>query len=132
MATAYFVAQEGLVDQVGVAHAALGGVEDPHLRLVVDQLEQVAVAGDDVDRAPPAGRCGQGADHVVGLVAVDAHAGDPERRERVPDQRHLRGEGVRALLHRVAAARSSRWVLYVGIASTRKAGRQSLSQQATR
>ena len=31
---------------------AAGDVEDPDVGLVVDELEQVAVAGDDVDRLP--------------------------------------------------------------------------------
>ena len=43
----------GLVDQLDVGDAA-GGVEHPDAAVVVDELEQVAVAGDDVDR--PRGR----------------------------------------------------------------------------
>ena len=84
-----------LVDDVGAADAA-GGVEDPHRAGVVDQLEQVAVAGHDVDRTRVAHR--EGADHVVGLVAVDPEARDAERLEHVLDDGDLRGQRVRDLL----------------------------------
>ena len=40
-------------DPLVLADAA-GDVEHPHLGVVVDELEEVAVAGDDVDRACPA------------------------------------------------------------------------------
>ena len=47
--TPYFSRTTSLVDPLVLADAA-GDVEHPHLALVVDELEQVAVAGDDVDR----------------------------------------------------------------------------------
>ena len=92
---AVLLRQERLVDEVGGAHAAAGGVDDAHVVRVVDELEEVAVAGDDVDRHPAAERGGQRADDVVGLVAVDADPGDAERRQRVDDDRHLDAEGLR-------------------------------------
>ena len=116
----------GLVDDVGPADAA-GGVEHPHRAGVVDQLEQVAVAGDDVDRTRVAGR--QRADDVVGLVAVDAEAGDAQRLEDVLDDRRPAGTARRAPPPRRPVA--TRCALYDGIASTRKAGRQSSSMAAT-
>src|SRR5690606_25456023 len=59
---------------------------------VVDELEQVAVAGDDVDRAVIGRR--QGADDVVGLVLGGSDDGDAERAEHLADDRHLRLERV--------------------------------------
>jgi hypothetical protein len=41
---------------------------------------------------------GQGADHVVGLVAVGAHDRDPERPQHLDDHRDLRLERVGHLL----------------------------------
>ena len=57
-------ADRGLVDHVQVEQAA-DGIDDADAAGVVDQLEQVPVAGHHVDRVRRAG--GQGADHVVGL-----------------------------------------------------------------
>ena len=47
---AYFADHDVVGDPLVVADAA-GDVEHPDVGLVVDELEQVAVAGDDVDRA---------------------------------------------------------------------------------
>ena len=66
---AVLLAYDGVGDPLVLADAA-GDVEDPHVGVVVDELEEVAVPGDDVDRHP--GVLGQRADHVVGLVAVGA------------------------------------------------------------
>ena len=66
-----------LGDRVELAEA-LDRVEDADLALVVDELEEVAVAGDDVDRL---GRLrGERGDDVVGLVAVVLGDGDARRR----------------------------------------------------
>ena len=92
-ATAYLSRTTGVGDALVPAHAA-GDVEDPDAGLVVDQLEQVPVAGDDVDGHPGVG--GEGADDVVGLVAVGADRRDPERRQHVEDDRDLGLERVRA------------------------------------
>ena len=73
-----------------------GDVEHPDAVPVVDQLEQVAVAGDHVDRHRGAGR--EGADHVVGLVAVGADDADAEGVEHLEDDRHLQLERVGHLL----------------------------------
>ena len=61
-------------------------------RCVVDELEEVAVAGDDVDGHLGARR--EGADDVVGLVVVGAHHADAERGEHLEDDRDLRLERV--------------------------------------
>jgi hypothetical protein len=85
----------GLVDHV-VAPDAAGGVEHPDATAVVDELEEVAVAGDDIDRTLR--RMGDGADDVVGLVAVGADRRHAESRQHVLDDRHLRDERVGHLL----------------------------------
>ena len=60
-----------VVVDLGVGDAAPGG-HDLHARLGVDDLEGVAVAGDDHDRHPGVARAiGDGGDDVVGLEAVD-------------------------------------------------------------
>ena len=64
------------VDGIEVAEAA-DRVEDADAARVVDQLEQVTVAGDDVDRLAGAG--GEGGDDVVGLVAGGLGQRDPGR-----------------------------------------------------
>jgi hypothetical protein len=69
-----------------------GDVEHPDLPLVVDQLEQVAIPGDHVDRHR--GRAGQGADHVVGLVPVVPDHGQSQSVQHGEDQRHLHGQVV--------------------------------------
>ena len=92
------VREEGLGHDVGVAHPTTGGVDDPRARGVVDELEQVAVARDDVDRHLPAVRHGERADDVVGLVAGGADAGDANGSEGLGDDRHLRAELVGDLL----------------------------------
>ena len=130
-------------DAVLLAHHVVGhplvladaarGVEHAHLGLVVDELEQVAVAGDDVDRHPGVGR--QRADHVVRLVVVGPDDRDAERLQRRDDDRDLLLERVRDLLdvRRVAGpGTTTRCALYDGSRSTRHCGRQSLSQQQTR
>ena len=90
--------EEGLGDDVGVAHPAAGRVEHAGGRGVVDELEEVAVAGDDVDRHHVAVAHGIGADDVIGLVVGGPDAGDADRRERVDDDRDLRGQLVGDLL----------------------------------
>ena len=83
-------------DRVGhdleVAHAA-GGIDHPDVAGVIDQLEEVAVAGDDVDGERRPRR--EGADHVVGLVLGGADDRDAERVERLADHRHLHLERIR-------------------------------------
>ena len=66
----------------------LDAVDHPHRAVVADQLEEVAVAGDDVDRSGPL--IGVGADDVVGLELGDPAAGQPDRVEDRFDDRHLR------------------------------------------
>jgi len=60
-----------LVEGAQVAHPAHG--EEDADRRVAHQLEEVAVAGDDVHRGRRGGARRQGADHVVGLVARHGH-----------------------------------------------------------
>ena len=69
-----------------------GGVDDAHVARVVDELEQVAVAGHDVDGQRRLRR--ERADHVVGLVLGGADDRDAEGVERLPDDRHLHLERV--------------------------------------
>ena len=90
MGTAYFSREVAPGCDVGVAHPALAGVEHPDAGGVVDELEQVAVAGDDVDRHHAAVPLGQGADDVVGLEARRAEPGDADGAQGVADDRHLR------------------------------------------
>ena len=85
----------GLGDRFEVAETA-DRVEDADFARVVDELEQVAVAGDDVDRLAGAG--GQGGDDVVGLVAGRLGEGDPGRGEDLGDQRDLHDQAGRGLL----------------------------------
>jgi hypothetical protein len=73
----------------GSTHSAASGVEDLDAGGVVHELEQISVAGDDIDLLPPTGPVGQGADDVVGLVAVAADAGNSQGPQRIRDQRHL-------------------------------------------
>ena len=61
---------------------------------VVDELEQVAVTGHDVDGHDSPVAVGQRADDVVGLEPGRAEAGDPEGAQCLADQRHLRCEVV--------------------------------------
>ncbi len=95
--------QVGLGRQVGVAHPALARVEHPDAVRVVDELEQVAVAGDDVDRHHAAVPLAERADDVVGLAARRADPRDADGAQRVADDRHLGGEVVGALLDHVGA-----------------------------
>ena len=61
------------VDLGGAAGAGIGAaahIENGDIALVIHQLEQIAVAGEDANAPAPLGRpLGQGAEHVVGLVA---------------------------------------------------------------
>ena len=64
------------------------GVE--HGDAVVDELQRVAVAGDDEHlEALRLGLGGEGADEVVGLVAGQLDVGDPQRVEDLLDEGHL-------------------------------------------
>ena len=57
---------------------------------LVDQLERVAVAGDDQDvHAVRRGLGGEGRDDVIGLEALGAHDRDAQRVQHLADQRHL-------------------------------------------
>ena len=109
-----------------LGHAA-PAVQQPGAALVVDELEQVAVAGDHLDRAGLGG--GEGAEHVVGLVA-----GHPERRD-ADRLRAPRAAPAPAAPGRPAPPRPSpcatRCFLYDGTSSTRQAGRQSASSAQT-
>src|SRR5207249_2008090 len=69
-------------------------VEDLDVR-VLDELEGIAVAGDD-DDVEPSGRPlrGQRGDDVVGLDALDAQLGHLHRLQHLPDEGHLGGEEV--------------------------------------
>ncbi|KZE95202.1 hypothetical protein AVP42_00490 [Agromyces sp. NDB4Y10] len=87
--------------QLEPAHAARG-VDHADPPLVVDELEQVPVARDDVDRHRRLRR--HRADDVVGLVLGDAHHRDAEQAQHLADHRHLRLERVGHLLD-VGAAR---------------------------
>src|SRR5262249_32272122 len=60
--------------------------------LVVDDLEQVAVAGCDLDGAWLT--CRESADDVVRLVVLGPEGGHAERRQDVEDDRYLAGQAV--------------------------------------
>src|SRR3954470_2866721 len=83
-------AEPRLVDDLEVPDAA-ADVEHADAGGVVDELEEIAVAGDDVDVRRPGGRGagGEGAGDVVRLEAGASQAGDPEGGEDVDDDRDL-------------------------------------------
>jgi len=81
------------VDQVG---GALAREQHGHHR-VADELEQVAVTGDDRHPLLGAGGGGDRADHVVGLVAGSLRHGQAGRVEHRPDDRELAGQLWRVL-----------------------------------
>src|SRR5690606_24785683 len=86
-----------LVHHLQVPDAA-GGVQHDHRAAVVHELEQVAVPGDDVDRAACRVPRGQGPDDVVGLVPGDAGAGEAERVQHRVDEGQLRLQRVGGLV----------------------------------
>ena len=87
--------QGGRVVALHVGHAA-AVVEHGHV--VVDELEGVAVAGDDEDVvARRAGLRGEGGDDVVGLVAGGGQVADAERVKNLEDEADLAAELVRGL-----------------------------------
>jgi hypothetical protein len=63
---------------------------------VVDELEEIAVARDDVDGADGLG--GEGSDDVVGLMVRASHDRDAEGFELLADDRKLRLERIGDLL----------------------------------
>ncbi len=69
-------------------------------RVVVHQLQQVAVAGDDVYRDLVAHLPGDGAQHVVGLEALALQNGDVQGADDLLDARDLHVEFVGHLLAR--------------------------------
>lgn len=71
---------------------AASDIEHPHAGLVVDELEKVTVAGDDIDRHTSAG--GECAEYVVGLISVGADHADAQRGKYVENDRHLLLQGV--------------------------------------
>jgi len=83
-----------VVHHLDVADPA-SGVEHAHRALVVDELEQVAVTGHDVDVTVSSG---QRADDVIGLEPGYAKARHPERGERGHDDRDLHLEVGRRVL----------------------------------
>ena len=84
---------------------ALAGVE--HRHVVVDELERVAVAGDDEHVEPVLDRLRrERRNDVVGLVAVELHVDHVQRVQDLLDERHLprelgRGRRPVALVRRV-------------------------------
>ncbi len=87
--------QGGGVVALHVGHAA-AVVEHGHV--VVDELEGVAVAGDDEDVvARRAGLRGEGGDDVVGLVAGGGQVADAERVQHLEDEADLAAELIRGL-----------------------------------
>ena len=66
-------------------------------------MEQVAVTGDDVDGETSLVAGDERADHIVGLEAGSAQAGNPQCGQGIPDQGYLWGEVVGALLLDIAA-----------------------------
>ena len=65
-------------------------IQHPDLTFVVDQLKQVPVAGNNIHRH----RCGarECPDHIIGLITVLAHHGNPQSIQDRQDQRDLYGE----------------------------------------
>lgn len=89
---AVFGLDDGVGDDLETAHAA-GRVDDAHGSRVVDDLEEIAIAGDDVDGTVRAG--GQRADHIVGFVVGGADRRHSQGGQHVADDRNLRGQLVR-------------------------------------
>ena len=110
---AFYGVPETLTAPDGTPVNAVRGLLDMITRLVrarhpdrfgvVDQLEQVAVAGYDLHRLRRAG--GQGADHVVRLVPGSGRHGHPGCGQYLLDDRHLHGERGRHLLFVLAFVR---------------------------
>src|SRR5579859_5990037 len=75
-----------VVEDLQLGHAP-AAVQQPDRLVVVDELEQVPVAGDHLDRPGLPG--GQGTEHVVGLVPGGSYGHDAERGEHVEDDRYL-------------------------------------------
>ena len=84
-----------LVDDLQLGQAA-GGIDDPHRPRVINQLEQVTIAGDDLNRAGLARS--QRPDDVVGLVAAGRRHRHPGRGQHFLDHRDLGGQRVGGLL----------------------------------
>ena len=84
-----------LLEPVSVGNDRIGNAAPRvhHGDAWLDQLESVPISGDDNDLPPLfLGTVGNGCEHVVRLVAGDAHLADLHRREHVIDQRELPGE----------------------------------------
>jgi hypothetical protein len=76
-------------------HLGDPALEVQHGDVVVDQLERVAVAGDDPHvHADVTGLAGERGDHIVGLVAGLLDIRDAQRGEDLTDQAELPGEDV--------------------------------------
>ena len=86
-----------LLEPVGIGHDGIGDATSRvhHGDAWLDQLESVPISGND-DDLPPLffGAVGDGGEHVVCLVAGDAHLADLHRREHIVDQRELTREQV--------------------------------------
>ena len=72
----------------GVRRQLLDRVEHPDRTVVANELEQVAIAGHDVDGAGLPGA--ERPEHVVGLVAVDPEDGQTDRVEHLEEYGDLR------------------------------------------
>ncbi len=81
-----------VVEDLQLGHPP-AAVQHPYRPVVVDDLEQVPIAGRNLDRRRFPYR--QRSDHVVGLVVGRAHRRDPERVQDLQDDRHLAAEVVR-------------------------------------
>ena len=107
------------------------GVDDPHVAAVVDELEQVAIAGDDIDGSAPVAAS-------VPMTSSASCSGAPttgmpsaSRASRMIGTCTLERSGTTSTSGPAATTSATRWALYDGIRSTRHCGRQSSSQQAT-
>ena len=79
----------------GIGAALAGQI---HQDALVDELQQVTVAGDDLDAKALRGQLvSQAAEHIVGLVAFQLEARDIEGVYKLPDAFHLRAQVIRHL-----------------------------------
>jgi hypothetical protein len=92
---AVFGLDGGVVAVFQLGHAA-AAIEQAGAAGVVDQLVEVAVAGDDLDRGGLGG--GEGAEHVVRLVARHAEGRDADGPQHLQQDRDLLFQGGRHLL----------------------------------
>src|SRR5699024_6736963 len=90
--------QASLINRIEVFHTA-SQIEHSHLRLVINESEQVAVTRHDVHRPALGTRPGsEGADNVVRLIPSNADAGKTNRGQKLADHLNLMWQSFRDVL----------------------------------